>query len=952
MSRGILARYAMSLRRLAMTTVAGLLLALQFGCPTGATNPTEFLAGSTGDATRIGTTADVDVLSPVSDLSITGGTPVEVNWRAVATTRLAVIDIFVDVDQDPDNGNEIIAANNQSLDMNSTVIDTTQLAAGDYFVGVRLEEFGAVSAAGYATGRVTINQRTDLFFTSPRGNFVFDRSLRVNPRFDVAWSLDDPDSIVSIEVFLDPDETPNGNEVLLRESNSQTGDSFVFDFPTSSFEPGTYRILALVSDGVDQFPFYAPGSIRLRSRLSGVFDLRDLELPGHPLSGAKFEGFNPRDNAGSFVGTLRDFDNDGFEDFVILSQFGKPRNISNVQRSGAGEAYIAYGRARRFNGAINLNSTGTLFRGEIITGVPAVDDPIRPSRGITSVAALADWDGDGFREIAWGVPFTDSTAVNRLDSFGYFRSGCVVISASIDFRPDIGNPGRAVLNLANFGAIQDAPPSETPCVEGFAGPKAPISPGAFTYFFRHNSVGGQGAPGSALTARGTLGCRISSNEFGDGFGETVSAFEFRGILMSAPGRDPALCTRSNIGNTLPGAGVVTVYYSDDDSATYLWAPDFAPPGNDTYPGLSVNLAVNAIPHAGPNYYIAHDNRVFPGQVTTLLSDNTDNCGYDASNDATPCVYFDTPGPNLRNSARIYGGFNGARISGAVSVPDFNTDGLQDILVGSPLSNDGAGSCFVVFGRLPDLMLDGELAVEELGLPVNSPNVGGARIFDGVRIVGEPGERLGQSQDSVGDFNGDGIFDIGIGSPLLNNRQGGAAVFFGSREVINLTEDEIPFGEIADRGLGIVFVGETEGDLAGARIRSAGDVDQDGLDDILIAAPNRSVRLDIDLDGEIEIDRQECGVVYLIYGSSDLRGTIELSQVGTEQLPGAVFVGAASSNFLGAGLGLQGDRSNGISTAGDVDGDGNDDLLISSVSAAPRGGRVEAGEVYLIYGTGD
>ena len=121
--------------------------------------------------------------------------------------------------------------------------------------------------------------------------------------------------------------------------------------------------------------------------------------------------------------------------------------------------------------------------------------------------------------------------------------------------------------------------------------------------------------------------------------------------------------------------------------------------------------------------------------------------------------------------------------------------------------------------------------------------------------------------------------------------------------------------------------------------------------ILIAAPNRSVRLDTDNDGVVEIDRMNCGVVYLIYGSPNLRGTLSLSAIGTEQLPGAVFIGRNSGDQLGAGLGEHGDRSHSIAPAGDVDGDGNDDILLGSVTASPRN-RERAGEAYLIYGTGD
>lgn len=939
------------------------------GCPGlgPALPPQEFIVGGVGDTVSLGLTASVQVFAPLSDLSITGGTPIEVAWRATPTTRIAVIDVFIDVDVDPDNGNEIISFDNLPLTETTALIDTSRLPAGDYFIGIRMEEIEAITAFDYAPGRVTVNQRPELFYTSPRDNFTFDRSPLTNPRFDVAWTVSDPDSIISVQILLDPDTTPNGNEILLRKSNSQTGDSFPFNFPTANFDPGTYRFLALVTDSVDTFAFYSPASITLRSRLAGVIDLRDLDLPESPVAGAVFEGFNPRDNAGSFVSSASDIDGDGFGDIMILSQFGKPQfQFNSSARTGVGEAYMIYGRASRFSGKINLNSTGRLFRGEVYAGVPEVPDPIRPSRGITSFDVLSDWDGDGVREFAFGVPFVDSLAVGSLgagtdaklfsplDVNGYFRSGAVVVAANSSLRPDLGFPGQNVFNLAEFGTLGHEALTLCVCPEGFYGPKSPngVPPVGWTCFHRHLAV--------ILPFAGQrLGCRLSSNDFADQFGETVSAYDFDSIIMSAPNRDPAVATFLNfsLNNSIEAAGVVSIYFvmrtrPSGAGGFTPWATTNAPPANAAfgYPG-SGNVTRNLLPHAGPYHYIVDDFRPFEALSGRFLAGSP---GYFVDvDDSIPCAITQDPdSPIPERTTRIWGGFQGARVGGAVSIDDFNADGLLDILIGSPLSNEGAGSTFIVFGRLRDLIMAGEMGIEELSLPANSSQQDGARIFDGLRVLGAPGDRLGQSQDGAGDFNNDGIADVIIGSSLINNRRGGAAIFFGSREVLNLTQEEIPFDEIPARDLGIIFVGEEDGDLAGARVTGVGDVDGDGLDDVLIAAPNRSVQIDIDLDGVLEIDRTECGVVYLIYGSSELRGTIQLSQIGTEALPGVVFIGRNSGDFLGAGLGEQGDRAHGIAGAGDVDGDGRADILIGSVAATTRGGRVRAGEVYLLYGQGD
>ncbi|MBI5863742.1 MAG: FG-GAP repeat protein [Planctomycetes bacterium] len=915
------------------------------GCPT--VPPSEFVPGQTGDATSLGATASVVVLSPVSNLAIAGGTPVEVNWSTVATTNFAILDVIVDKDQDPSNGNEVVMLENISLTQQSALINTATLEAGSYYVGVRLFERNELAASDYAPGRLIVNQATQLYFNSPRSNFTFDRTEAIAPRFDVDWTLLDPDSTVTVKILLDPDSTPDGDEFLLRTSTSQTGDRFTFNLPTASFPAGTYRILALVNDGIADTAFYAPGSIRLRARFAGALDLRNLGLPSAPVAGAIFEGFNPRDNNGSFLARCRDLDRDGLGDFIMLAQFGKPFYSYDLQRVGVGEAYLVYGRRERFSGTVSVNSTGRLFRGDVFTGVPEVQDPIRPTRGLSSFTILSDWERDGLRDMAFGVPFTDSLPVNALDSLGYFRTGGVVVVSTATLRPDYGFPGGLTPNLGNIGSLPMHGTGQLPgCAEGFYGPKAPPSGqgGSSTYYWRHLTNG--------EFTHDQIGCRISTNEFGDNCGETLSTYDFDSLIISVPDQDPFIGMFDSP-VSVPGGGAIYTYSNLVDGPFYPWNNLNTPPANaaTNWGGMPAHPSFDVIPHDGPFYYIIGDTRIVngPGGSNLLAmpgytvdpDDSPDPCSFTVSGNC----------PSETSTVRFWSSVEGGRLSNAVGVDDFNADGLQDYLVGQPLANNGAGTCYIVFGRLQRLVLGFELKLDELGLPMNTTPPGQARIFDGLHVRGGAGERLGLSQDAAGDFNGDGIPDVVLGSPLLNQRQGGACVFFGSHELINLTEDEIAFNEIPTRNLGVIITGETEGDLAGAQVAGTGDVDGDGLSDILIAAPDKSVRLDLDGDGTLDIDREGCGVVYLIYGSSTLRGTVSVKDIGTEKLGGAMFVGRNSGDHLGAGLGEQGDRSHGIANAGDVDGDGRIDLLISSVLASPRD-RVRAGEVYLIYGQGD
>ncbi len=941
-----------------MSLIGAVLVGTLGGCPTQ--QAAEFISGGTGSSSLIRTTAEVTVLTPAGNLSIIGGTQVEVNWQAFAKSSFATLDVIIDPDLDPNDGNETAQFSGLALTEPKVLLDTTFLLQGSYHVGVVERELGTIVAFGYAPGTITIDQAPRLFFVetdasrtsrdiySARDNVTADRSARTNLTFDIAWDLIDPDSQNTVEILLDPDATPNGNEIALYQTSSQAQAAaqaqtppvnkyqFRFDLPTKQFAAGTYHILAVVSDGVHTSDVYAPGSIRLRGRLAGPIDLRDLDVQGSGVTGGVFEGFNPRDNAGSFVNSASDIDGDGFGDILIMAQFGKPSYYVDLQRVGIGEAYLIYGRRKRFNGVNNLNSTGVLFRGEVYTGAQEVADPIRPTRGITSFAVLSDWDGDGVREFAFGLPFTDSVneADNGMDNDGAFRTGGVVVTAGGSLRPSLGFPGGHVYHLAQFGQLKrgavTVPP---PCPESFVGPNSPGASGGITSMFRHQLPS---EPSDTETRQ--PGCRIHTNEFGDQCGETVSAYSDNGLIISVPNRDPVFNTR--IGHSVPGAGVVSLYFGG-----YAW-----------------DLGDNVLPHNGPYRYILDDNRMFP---TAVYGSWFASPGYyvDIDDSPNPCDQWDGSArnppitPQQNDTVRIYGGFPGGRIAGGQQIGDFNADGLNDFLVGSPLSNEGAGACFIILGRLRALVQGNDFALEELGLPMNSSNLLQQRVFDGIRVVGAPGDRLGQSQAAAGDFNNDGIADVIIGSPQINSRRGGAAVFFGSRDVINLTQVDIPFSELPTRGLGVIFEGEEDGDLAGARVASAGDIDGDGNTDILIAAPNRSVHLDLDQDGYAEIDRTHCGVVYLIYGSPDFlrpngdgtfSGTYSLADVGTTKLPGAVFIGRESEHYLGAGMSEQGDTTVGIASAGDVDGDGKGDILLSAVKASPRD-RAAAGEVYLLYG---
>ena len=343
--------------------------------------------------------------------------------------------------------------------------------------------------------------------------------------------------------------------------------------------------------------------------------------------------------------------------------------------------------------------------------------------------------------------------------------------------------------------------------------------------------------------------------------------------------------------------------------------------------------------------------------------STSPLGFNVSPAGWVDTYFPYPATSagywMGHTPQIVGPHVGAHLGFVRAVGDLNGDGVPDFAVGSgdvqadfadPNHPSGAivGGVFIVYCR--PLGLEGSYLLNQLALPPSDSSR-----LRGVYLHGTSDQdRLGRVFDAAGDFDGDGIADIVVGSEGADGNRGAVIVILGSPTLDSpsggwTVDDPDPNKNIVTAGRGILFRGESANDLAGANVAGAGDVDGDGIDDILIAAPGAE-------GGQ--------GAVYLIYGSPAYVGKdLSLAKIGTLDLPGVKFVGRRVGDLLGGGTKVIAGTdpanpattitaySRGVAALGDIDGDGRADYAISAMRANVNG-RVDCGEVYILYGRGD
>ncbi|MFW9259163.1 Ig-like domain-containing protein, partial [Nostoc sp. CALU 546] len=260
-------------------------------------------------------------------------------------------------------------------------------------------------------------------------------------------------------------------------------------------------------------------------------------------------------------------------------------------------------------------------------------------------------------------------------------------------------------------------------------------------------------------------------------------------------------------------------------------------------------------------------------------------------------------------------FSGNSVS---SAGDINGDGFDDLIIAatgaSPNGQYYAGESYVVFG-----------SGSGFGASLNLSDLDGRNgfVINGIDSY----DNSGNSVSNAGDINGDGFDDLIIGVrkgfSTLQFRSGESYVVFGSGSgfgaSLNLSE--------LNGSNGFVINGIDRDDYSGFSVSSAGDINGDGFDDLIIGAPGA------DLNGQYST-----GESYVVFGSSSGFGaSLNLSELDGSN--GFVINGIDSYDYSGFS----------VSSAGDINGDGFDDLIIGARSASPNNGQDRAGESYVVFG---
>ena len=1058
--------------RVGVVVAAGTLAWAMAGIPSCGTAPTPFVVhgpGVTGNEPP-----QLEFLEPSQNTTLSLGTNFVVRWTDSDRDSSALIEFaLVNVETNQQIVLERDIPENDQEGPDARTYDTGLVPVGRYNLLGTIDDGSNPAVSVFArTITAGVEQRLVLNITEPgQGPQTRPPVITVTrPAFNLSVAQDDellvevqpsalvpnannpydPDSDIVLYIVLDVDLDPNNDDpanpdasriIVLRTTVVTAGSfeaiRFAIPIDLDVVPPradGTPYFIRATSDDLTnpRVHRYAVGTISVVQLASGVVDLFDI---GRTKSGVRFYGFSPGANLGSSMSTMGDFDADGVDDFILVAQFGNPRNLGPV-----GEAYGVYGQdGIRFGGTASVNSVG-----EAVSGVIFEAPPIRPlnffdeldldarTDGISDVSVIQDLSGDGrpdilfglqhvhgaFEAMDWDPGDTDPTSLPE----GQSNIGCYP-DALVNNRTDEFT-GVGLVDVYEYaGGMALVLNSQNRALDGFINPLR----------LERTTIALElvGAKQTAFALPGPIFARAHNASADPLDGETAEEDRISGARFVAGGYDyiDAFGQRQPGRDGLWGQAVSSIGDQNNDDFDEIM---ISAPRNERYLAILFNEFTFPTQRFSTSFF---------GSITVIsgFNYNTDDWRdiADASSGTSTIPFLDHHLGGLApfgtcstpvvprhtfvpaDHFSVFAEDSDDMLGGARSAGDFNQDGIDEILCGAPLNDRSpslldTGAAYVIYGR----NVFGDFFLDRADDPILRPPM--------LRIRGvKPGDRIGWVQAGGLDVNGDRVGDVAIASPnvdfggitrsvcsgdfngdgVIDSRDLSSAGFESCTQESEIFSDDackafdydnsglvderdrtvfdclfaggtgccenavdngfvgIIFGGVfidGDRTInqlatsdlpGTVFFGSNAGDRAGTDVSSAGDFNKDNFGDILIAAP-----------GETRLDssgRERLGVVYLIYGGTHLRNTKwNLSQVGTDDLPGVVFL---SPYVKGRPNEAAPVRAAGI---GDINNDGFDDIAIGNPFAdfidltfpqgpdatdAEVGRRRNAGDAYIVYG---
>jgi len=527
-----------------------------------------------------------------------------------------------------------------------------------------------------------------------------------------------------------------------------------------------------------------------------------------------------------------------------------------------------------------------------------------------SIANVGDINGDGIDDFAIGATGVGGSSQGAVYVVFGTASGFPAnysltnINGTTGFQINGGEYAQDFVGVSVAGAGDVNNDGIDDLIVGASGgdPDGGGSGAAYVIFGKNTAVDGDFASDIATSSlTGTTGFQISGTNGGDGLGFSVAMGDFNGDGIED------LLVGANQADSYRGAGYVI--FGKDTGVSGAFAGNIDVATLDGTTGFKMP-AINSYDYAGTS--VANAGDVNGDGIDDLVIGAMGADPNGSNSGASYIVFGKSTGFTASISLSALNGTDGFRISGeaagdqvGISVSqagDVNDDGIDDVIVGA---NGGGnnGSVYVVFGK--NTAVDGDFAAN-----LNLSTLDGT---NGFQVDGQvSGDNLGIRVAGLGDVNGDGIDDIGLGATGQDpngSNSGAAYVIFGRNTAFAAVESLAGL----DGTNGFKITGEAGGDNL-SRIAGFGDYNDDGAMDVLVSTSFH------DAGGN------NAGAAWIIYGLPASGGFV--GTAGADDLTGTAGAdigdGGADKDIL-RGLGgddiLAGGDSNDLLYGGD-----NDDLL--------------------------